>query len=254
MTRERKSSGGASTTLMQLALVLRRDFLAFAAALGIATGPAAADDLSFGDRRDSGSRAAQPLSFTPQVSLPENNSPPPPSVENFTTYLRGIDTLVATFSQENADGTMSSGTLYIDRPFRARLAYDPPSPALIIANSGQVAVFDRKSNAGPSIYPLRRTPFYAILTRNADLSDPKYLIGLHVSGNTSEIHLRSRPNNAKAVVKLIFTNEPISLTGWTVIDEFGNRVAVTLRNTLLGPELAPVIFDIELEAESQAKR
>ena len=233
--------------------MLSRRIPAVVVALAIASCPAAAENLTFGDREEASPHPTDQISLWPPENRPEGASAPPVAIEVLSEYLRSIDTLVTTFSQENSDGTTSSGTLYIDRPFRARLAYSPPDPALIIANSGQVAVFDRKSNTGPNIFPLRRTPFHAILTRSSDLSDPKFLIGHYASDETSEIHLRSGPNNVKAVVKLIFRNRPVSLIGWTVVDEFGNQVAVTLRNILYGPELDPILFDIEKEAERQGK-
>ena len=222
------------------ARVLAHCILAAATAFAVAI-DTKAETLDSGSREASGQGIAE---------LPDSETVPPVGIEDLSEYLRGIDTLVATFSQENADETMSSGTIYIDRPFRARLSYSPPNPALIIANSGQVAVFDRKSNTGPNLYSLRRTPLYGILSRKADLANPRYLIGHFVEGEISEVHLRAKRNDDRAMIKLIFHNRPVSLRGWEVIDEFGNKVSVTLGNILYGPELDRVIFDIDKEAES----
>ena len=79
--------------------------------------------------------------------------------------------------QTNADGSRSTGKLYIKRPGRARFEYDPPMKSLVMAGSGQVAIFDEKSNQPPEQYPLRRTPLNLILADNVNLGQAKMVIG-----------------------------------------------------------------------------
>ena len=49
-------------------------------------------------------------------------------------YLNGISTLQARFTQVNPDGSSNEGDLYISRPGKMRLVYDPPTPMLMVAD------------------------------------------------------------------------------------------------------------------------
>jgi outer membrane lipoprotein-sorting protein len=65
------------------------------------------------------------------------------SLDTLSKYLNQLTSAEATFTQINADGTISTGTLYISRPGKMRFEYNPPEDALVMANNGGVYVFDR---------------------------------------------------------------------------------------------------------------
>jgi len=56
-------------------------------------------------------------------------------VEN---YLNGITTLRARFFQVDPDNKEKQGTLYIDRPGRLRLEYDPPVSVLMVSHGSRL--------------------------------------------------------------------------------------------------------------------
>ena len=76
--------------------------------------------------------------------------------------------MVADFSQVNADGSVTPGKVYIQRPGRLRFEYKGDQ-TLVLASGGQVAVFDKKSNSGAQQYPLSKTPLNIILADNVNL-------------------------------------------------------------------------------------
>ena len=175
-------------------------------------------------------------------------------LEQLSTYFNGIRTLEAGFAQTNADGTSSTGTLYIRRPGRARFEYDPPDKSLVMAGGGQVAIFDGRSNAStPEQYPLKRTPLYVILERDVDL-DRREMIVDHF-GDAERTTLVAQdpdaPENGR--VDLIFQNEPLTLSGWVVTDGGGNRTQVQLRQIKLGGSLSARLFNIVQEQESRQR-
>ena len=55
-------------------------------------------------------------------------------VKKAEAYLNAITTLKARFTQVNADGASHEGDLYISRPGKMRLVYDPPTPMLMVAD------------------------------------------------------------------------------------------------------------------------
>ena len=62
-------------------------------------------------------------------------------IDALSTYLDGLRTVKAKFTQINADGSLTTGSLYIKRPGRVRFEYDPPNDALVLAAGGQLAIF-----------------------------------------------------------------------------------------------------------------
>ena len=67
-------------------------------------------------------------------------------LKELSAYLNSLTTAEADFTQVNADGSITTGKLYIKRPGRARFEYAPPDKSVVLASSGQVAIFDAKSN------------------------------------------------------------------------------------------------------------
>ena len=63
-------------------------------------------------------------------------------VAQIETYLNGVKSLKARFTQVAGDGGVSQGTAWLERPGRMRFQYDPPAPFLLIAAHGQLIFHD----------------------------------------------------------------------------------------------------------------
>ena len=68
----------------------------------------------------------------------------PYSLANISQYLTNLKFLKADFSQTNADGATSSGTILIKRPGRMRFEYYKPDKTLVLVSAGALAIFDPK--------------------------------------------------------------------------------------------------------------
>jgi len=106
------------------------------------------------------------------------------SLGQVSQYLNAMQTAQGGFTQINADGTLSTGQIYIKRPGRIRFEYNAPDNSLVMAGGGSVAIFDPRSNNGPDRYPLSQTPLKIILERNVDLGRAKMVTG-HTSDSIS---------------------------------------------------------------------
>ena len=178
----------------------------------------------------------------------------PAALERISAYMNELTSAQAPFRQINADGSESTGTFYLRRPWKARLDYDPPEPALLIANGGTVAIFDRKSNSGPEMYPVRGTPIYFVLADDIDLSDSEYLIRHIVRDELTEVHLRSLRKKFKGYIKLVFVNDPLSLRGWIFVDEFDNSTTFILGPLDRNADMPARLFSIEAEKKLHESR
>src|SRR6056300_1054064 len=68
------------------------------------------------------------------------------AVEKAENYLNGINTLQARFLQSNPDGGTLEGDLFISRPGKMRLVYDPPTPMLMVADGVFLIYVDTELN------------------------------------------------------------------------------------------------------------
>ncbi|MEM0947801.1 MAG: outer membrane lipoprotein carrier protein LolA [Pseudomonadota bacterium] len=169
-------------------------------------------------------------------------------LNELSQYFNGIRTLEGKFTQTNADGSRSTGTLYMRRPGRARFEYDPPEKSLVMAGGGQVAVFDGRSNSGRADqYPLRRTPLSIILERNVDLGRRNMVVGHGGDATTTTLVAQDPEAPENGRVELLFQNTPLTLAGWTVIDAQGGRTKVRLTQIKLGGQLPGRLFSIPQE-------
>ncbi|KCV82400.1 outer membrane lipoprotein carrier protein LolA [Actibacterium atlanticum] len=175
-------------------------------------------------------------------------------LSQISSYFNGFKTAQADFTQINADGTISTGTLFIKRPGRVRFEYNPPENALVLASGGQLAIYDPKSNQPPEQYPLRRTPLNLILAKNVDLNRAKMVVG-HTSDDTSTTVVAQDPEHPEyGAISLVFTDSPVQLRQWIITDDAGGATTVVLGDLEMGNDYGPSLFSIVRETERRVGR
>lgn len=171
------------------------------------------------------------------------------SLNEISAYLNGLKSAQGGFTQINGDGSISTGTLLLKRPGRIRFEYNPPEKSLVMASGGQVAVFDAKSNDGPTRFPLRETPLSIILERNVDLARRNMVVG-HVSDGTRTTVTAQDPDRPEyGFIQLVFTGTPgnVELRQWIVNDNGGNETTVILNDWAEGNRIRDIKFNIQSE-------
>jgi len=166
------------------------------------------------------------------------------SLAELSSYLNGLTTVEADFTQVNGDGTIATGKLFIRRPGRVRFEYAPPDRSLVLAGGGQVAVFDAKSNQPPEQYPLKRTPLNLILAADIDLGKAKMVVGHREVENTTRVVAQDPENPSYGTIELVFTATPVELRQWIITDDVGNQTTVILGEMKKGGALPASYFDI----------
>jgi len=173
------------------------------------------------------------------------------SLGELSRYLNGLTTLEAEFTQINADQTISTGTIMIQRPGRARFEYDPPDETLVIAGGQQLGVFDAKSNTGPEQYPLRETPLNLILERNVDLARSGMVVGHSYDGTATTVTAQDPDHPEYGNIQLMFTGAPIELRQWVITDNAGSQTTVILGELETGMRFNTATFSITAEIEKR---
>jgi len=175
------------------------------------------------------------------------------SLGELSGYLNDLKVAQAKFTQINSDGSLSTGTLYIKRPGRARFEYDPPEDALVIAGGGQLAIFDPKSNQPPEQYPLKKTPLNLILKRNVNLATSGMVVGHSEDGPTTVVAAQDPEHADQGMIQLVFTQSPVELRKWIITDDAGTQTTVILNGMETGGTLGARLFNIPQEIEARVK-
>ncbi len=166
-------------------------------------------------------------------------------------FNQELVTATGEFTQINADGSISTGTIYIKRPGRIRFEYNPPDEALVLASGGQFAVFDPRSNTGPERYPLNETPLKIILERNVDLARRNMVTGHSSDGTTTTIRAQDPANPNYGSIDLVFTANPTELRQWIVTDDTGQQTTVILGDLTKGGTIGDRQFNIIAEMRAR---
>ncbi|MGB4827821.1 MAG: outer membrane lipoprotein carrier protein LolA [Paracoccaceae bacterium] len=173
------------------------------------------------------------------------------SLKILSAYLNGLTTVEADFTQVNADGSVSTGRLFIKRPGRVRFEYNPPDKALVLASGQQVAIFDDKSNVPPDQYPLKRTPLNLILAANVDLGKAKMVVGHKADATTTRVKAQDPEHPEYGTIELVFSADPVELRQWIITDDLGQQTTVILGEMKKGTKLGERIFSITAEMDKR---
>lgn len=169
------------------------------------------------------------------------------SLHDISGFFNSFETAEGDFTQVNPDGSLSTGRLMIHRPGRVRFEYDPPNRDLVIASAGSVNIFDARSNQGPTVYPLRRTPLNLILGRRVDLTRERMVVDHFRDGPTTVVVAQDPERPEYGNIRLVFSADPIELRQWVITDDMGRETTVILGDLRLDTRLTANIFDVDRE-------
>ncbi|MFZ5964117.1 LolA family protein [Thalassococcus sp. BH17M4-6] len=172
------------------------------------------------------------------------------SLNEISGYLNKLQSAKGSFTQINGDGTISTGTVYITRPGKARFEYNPPEKALVLVNSGQVAIFDKKLGGPPESYPLSQTPLSIILARNVNLSQAGMVQGHGYDGTATTVTAQDPKRPEYGNIQLKFTDNPVELRQWIITDNNGGQTTVVLGGLERG-SISNRMYDIRGEIARQ---
>jgi outer membrane lipoprotein-sorting protein len=153
-------------------------------------------------------------------------------VDRAVSYLDGLTSERGRFVQTDARGEQTTGAFVLQRPGRARFDYDPPSGLVIASNGFKVTVVNRRLRTIES-YPLGATPLGLFLARHIRLDRGVRVTQVDRSPGGFSIAARDGGKRNQGSIVLDFTDPPLRLAGWTVINAQGQSVRVRL--TDFGP-------------------
>lgn len=158
-------------------------------------------------------------------------------------YMNNLGNLRSRFLQVNPDGSTYEGELFVARPGKMRITYDPPAQMLVVADGKWLIYVDKDVNE-TSYLDLNDTPAGLLLKPNVSFSDKDIkLQGVKLGKNTVEITAAQAKDPATGKLTFVFADAPFELRQWRVVDAQKQEVTVTLQEPRFGVKLDPKLFD-----------
>jgi outer membrane lipoprotein-sorting protein len=148
-------------------------------------------------------------------------------VSRAIAYLDGITSVKGRFEQGNDKGGVADGTLYLARPGRARFEYDPPS-GLLITSDGRTVILSDSKRGTFEHQPLSATPLAIFLAEHIHLDKGAHVTRVDRSASGFSITAEGGRGLRDGQITLYFSDAPLRLTGWAVVDGQNRVTRVTL--------------------------
>jgi outer membrane lipoprotein-sorting protein len=176
--------------------------------------------------------------IAPRAPLSEQDRADIARVEN---YLNSIHTLSARFMQVSDTGGTAQGKLYLSRPGKLRLEYDPPVPILMVANGGFLIHYDKQLKAVTHL-PIDSTPAGLLVREHVALSGDVTVGNVERGPGSLRVTLLQTKDPNAGRITLVFGERPFALSNWQVVDAQGNVTRVALIDPHVGVALDPALF------------
>jgi outer membrane lipoprotein-sorting protein len=156
-------------------------------------------------------------------------------------YLNNIHTLKSRFQQISNDGGVATGTLYISRPGKMRVEYDPPVPVLMVATEERIWYYDKKLEE-VSFFDLKDTPAWFLLQPNVRFGGEITVTNFERTPGAFRVTVAETKNPDLGKATLVMSDKPLELRKWQILDAQQKTVTVTLDDPHYGLPLDPQLF------------
>lgn len=171
-----------------------------------------------------------------------------------SNYLNGLESMAGDFVQIGPDGRLSRGDFAMRRPGRLRFDFDPPNRALIVADGTWVGVCDTQIGVYDR-FPLSETPLDILLRDRVDLRDENAVQRIERGGGQLRVRAIDPDAPEQGSITLIFSETPLALRQWVVVDAQGLSTTVVLEETQSNISLDPRLFRLDQdECEERSGR
>lgn len=156
-------------------------------------------------------------------------------------YLAGITTMQARFTQFAENAGVTQGDFYLSRPGRMRIEYDPPVPYLYVADGFWLTYWDAELEQRSDV--LLGSSLADFITRpDVRLSGDVTVTDVRHADGLIQIELVQTSDPGAGLLTLMFSEEPLTLQRWTVVDAQGLTTEVWLDEPSFGMRLASDLF------------
>lgn len=158
------------------------------------------------------------------------------------TYLSGLSTVMAGFSQVAANGSLASGKFYLKRPGKMRWDYAAPSNVQLISNGDSIVYYDPAVQQ-VSYVPVDDTLAGFLAQKSIKLeSASTHLSNFEAANGVVRATLVQKKKPTEGSLTLEFSDNPLQLRQMIVADAAGQQTHVQLQNAQFGGLLDDSLF------------
>lgn len=172
------------------------------------------------------------------------------NLQKIESYLNNIKSLEATFVQMASNGATAEGRLFIKKPNKIRMEYAEPTNVLIVGDGNFIVYNDLDLDQVTHI-DYEDIPASLILSNliKIDEKDLKVLDFYQDSGSTS-ITLDYAKKGDIGPITLVFSNNPLELKQWKIVDPQSVEVTVSLYDIKKDIDLDDSVFKFKNKKKS----
>ncbi|MCH7633570.1 MAG: outer membrane lipoprotein carrier protein LolA [Proteobacteria bacterium] len=166
-------------------------------------------------------------------------------------YLNNISTMRARFLQVAANDELSQGWVFLSRPGKLRVEYDPPTPVLIIGDGAWLIYHD--SELEQTTYRSLESSLAGFLVqKTVRLGGEVTVTGLERGPGVIRVKLVKSGEAEEGSLALTFSDRPLVLRQWTMTDADGQATQIALVNAQFGLSLDEALFEFTEPTEDES--
>jgi outer membrane lipoprotein-sorting protein len=159
--------------------------------------------------------------------------------------LNSIHTLKSHFVQASSNGSVVEGELYLSRPGKLRINYQPPAKMQLVVQGGYLIQVDLKLGTLTYI-PLSRTPAAMLVQDDLRLGGDKVSVtGIARANGLIHVGMVQPGKEDEGSLTMTFNEGNLALRQWSVVDAQGVETRVTLTDPQVNTALDPHVFDFD---------
>lgn len=174
-------------------------------------------------------------------------------VQRAEKYFASLESIRASFFQTSSEGGTAEGVFYLRRPGRLRIEYLPPTPILIVGD-GILLHFHDTELGQVSDWPIFDTPLGALSSGDVSFNGDLIVTGFRRRSGALAITLVKREDPGLGSLTLFFSEAPMELRQWKVIDAQGLTTTIALFNAETNIDLDNRLFVFDDPRENRPTR
>ena len=174
------------------------------------------------------------------------------NLRKIEAYLNNIKSLEATFIQMASNGATAEGRLFIKKPNKIRMEYADPVNVLIVGDGNFIVYNDTELDQVTHI-DYDDIPATLILANDIKIDGKKIkVLDFYQDSGSTTITLDYADKGDLGPITLVFSNNPMELKQWKIVDPQSVEVSVSLYDAKKDQPLDEKIFKFK-EKKAGAK-
>lgn len=165
-------------------------------------------------------------------------------IKQVQNYLNSVRSLKARFSQSDPkSGNLYQGSLVLRRGGKIRVQYDLPYGLIMVGSDGELRYYDQKMDKVNST-STDSTPLGTLLSDVVDFEKDMKVLDVRKAFGTIRILVTKEGFGNGGYLVLVFSDNPIALRQWVVMDQKQNQINFSLINPVYNDPVEECNFDL----------